>query len=994
MKRRLRRFLALTATAGLALTLGLGLSACGESAYDIAVKNGFKGTEQEWLESLRGRDGTNGVTPHIGKDGYWYFGESKTEFKAVSEGGANGKDGITPHIGKAADGEEEGYWYFGEQKTEYKAVGEDGKSAYDLYVEEFGKDPANEGKQPLALGEWLGSLKGEQGEKGDKGDAGNNGLNGANGANGKSAYELYKAQYAEEHGSEEGAMTEEEWLAYLRGTVWFTGTAAPAQEGISDMLEGDFYLRTYSGFTEFEGYEIYRFEKGGWVKYLDMTHGGTEEGRADYYITDLNSLLEFRESVKNGNNYAGKTVYLMENVDLASEDNWEPIGEFRGTFDGKGHTVSNLKIDRADADNVGFFGSVPDGYVRDLTLRNVQIKGRSGVGALAGSAFTVKEISKVNVCGNICIEGNYKVGGIVGESYGKITECTVTGEAGSSICGVHREANLEGDNVGGIIGYTGELNNLTESITGCEVVGMTVCGTRKVGGVVGYLHHGQGVTGCSFTGGAVECNADEGYVGSEGVAKIAVGGIVGQTHGENAAQKIENNTAENVSVKVPYGFTFETVCANGTKLTSAILGNARGCNTEAGIAHAKLISAEGNTVKNVTYDAKLKDVAYSKYAGGSSLYISSVSVFTVNDLISVKTLQAAEANNVFNHAQAGENHTAVNFVQGEYDLKDVDWTPLSGSRYDYFGNGSVIKNMTMRAGQWRGGFVGSLADCTVKDFTFDGATVCGEQIGVVAGHSDNGTIENVRLAGALSVTYQKTAQNEGWPAIGAILGVVAANATIGANVVIGSDAKITLDFGEAFTTQCEKFNSLFIGYLASAGATLTGAPAEEEGAEIAVRNMPDVDVSGSGPATRPDDGMPLDPGTNLVIEGGTISLKHTAFNYFNSTEGVLSGKITFKNVHFIGEKDTTGTGYVLTLGFDSTATVLFDGCTFENMYCAAYILENNSETGARVTIRNCTFTNTTWGIGMSVPANKDVTVHVLFEGTTNGLDADSYFEKF
>lgn len=37
------------------------LTACqAESAYDLAVKNGFKGTETEWLESLHGSDGQNG----------------------------------------------------------------------------------------------------------------------------------------------------------------------------------------------------------------------------------------------------------------------------------------------------------------------------------------------------------------------------------------------------------------------------------------------------------------------------------------------------------------------------------------------------------------------------------------------------------------------------------------------------------------------------------------------------------------------------------------------------------------------------------------------------------------------------------------------------------------------------------------------------------------------------------------------------------------------
>ena len=801
-------------------------------------------------------------------------------------------------------------------------------------------------------------------------------------------------QYKAAHGSEEGALGEEEWLASLRGTVWFSGTAAPAEEGLSGMMEGDFYLRTYSGFTDFEGYEIYRYEHGGWVKFLDMTQsGGQEEGRADYYITDLNSLIEFRESVKGGNNYAGKTVYLMDNINLSSVENWEPIGEFRGTFDGKGHTVSNLKIDRAEEDNIGFFGSVPDGYVRDLTLSNVDIKGKSAVGALAGGAFTVKEISKVNVCGNIKIEGNYKVGGIVGESYGKVTECTVAGEDGSFIRGVFLANDVEGDNIGGIIGYTGELNNTTESICKCKVSGMTVSGTRKVGGVVGYLHHGQGVAECCFENGVVECTADDNYIQSKGIPMIAVGGIAGQTHHERTAQTIRGNSVKNLTLKVPKGFTFETTCAGDEKLTSAILGNARGCNTEEGIAHAKTITASGNTAEGVTFEAKLNGVVYSKYAGGSSLFISAVTVYSAEDLLNVKELQAAAENNVFNHAQAGENHTAVNFAQGgEFDFNGREWTPLDGFRYDYLGNNAVIKNMTMASAQWRGGFIGSLGDCIVKDFIFENATVLGEQVGVVAGHSDNGTIENVRLKGTISVKYEKTSQNEEWPAVGAFLGVVAASANIGENVIVGSDAQVTIDYGENFKTKCAKFNSLLVGYLASGDASLTGAPAEEDGAEIVVRNMPDIDVTDSGTTVRPDDGMQLSPGTDLVIEGGTIKLSHTAFNYFNSNEGVLSGNITFRNVHFVGNVDETGTGYVLTLGFNSTATVLFEGCTFENMYCAVYI--NANDTGdANVTVKDCTFTNTKWGVGLSDPDNRDKTVHVTFEGANNGLTEENKFEK-
>ncbi len=44
-----------------AVALLLGAVSCkGESAYDIAVRNGFSGTEVEWLESLKGATGSDG----------------------------------------------------------------------------------------------------------------------------------------------------------------------------------------------------------------------------------------------------------------------------------------------------------------------------------------------------------------------------------------------------------------------------------------------------------------------------------------------------------------------------------------------------------------------------------------------------------------------------------------------------------------------------------------------------------------------------------------------------------------------------------------------------------------------------------------------------------------------------------------------------------------------------------------------------------------------
>lgn len=51
----------------------------GQSAYDIAVKNGFKGSEEEWLKSLEG------ITPHIGENGNWYLDDIDTGVLAAPD---------------------------------------------------------------------------------------------------------------------------------------------------------------------------------------------------------------------------------------------------------------------------------------------------------------------------------------------------------------------------------------------------------------------------------------------------------------------------------------------------------------------------------------------------------------------------------------------------------------------------------------------------------------------------------------------------------------------------------------------------------------------------------------------------------------------------------------------------------------------------------------------------------------------------------------------
>ena len=74
-----------------------GSGTAGKSAYEIAVDNGFVGTETEWLESLKGAKGTNGATftPYVSSSGElsWTNNADKENPATVNIKGVKGDRG-------------------------------------------------------------------------------------------------------------------------------------------------------------------------------------------------------------------------------------------------------------------------------------------------------------------------------------------------------------------------------------------------------------------------------------------------------------------------------------------------------------------------------------------------------------------------------------------------------------------------------------------------------------------------------------------------------------------------------------------------------------------------------------------------------------------------------------------------------------------------------------------------------------------------------------
>ena len=195
---------------------------------------------------------------------------------------------------------------------------------------------------------------------------------------------------------------------------------------------------------------------------------GVKEG-ADGYVEDENGnvtistaegLFYFAKKVNAGNNFAGKTVTLANNIDL-NDEKWTPIGIygtqatwFKGTFDGQNHAVTGLKVEESRKNGVGFFSKVYTGTIKNLTVEG-------------------------SVSASNC---NY-VGGIVGHGYATITNCTFKGTVG----------NNNSMQVGGIAGSGGF------TVTNCSVYA-DVTAECMAGGIVGNCQDGGAYTNCYVEG--------------------------------------------------------------------------------------------------------------------------------------------------------------------------------------------------------------------------------------------------------------------------------------------------------------------------------------------------------------------------------------------------------------------------------------------------------------------------------------------------------------
>ncbi|MDG6220719.1 MAG: GLUG motif-containing protein, partial [Candidatus Thermoplasmatota archaeon] len=171
---------------------------------------------------------------------------------------------------------------------------------------------------------------------------------------------------------------------------------------------------------------------------------------------------------------------------------------FNGTFDGRGHTISALTLDR-EASYQALFGKISSwSLVENVRVEDVYVDCQQFRGALVGlnDGGTILNCSSSGIIGY----ASSNAGGLVGRMTGGLLDNC------SSTCAV---SSTNGDNIGGLVGRATSASVINNSwSTG------NVQGRNNIGGFIGQ-HTGDGSTinGCFATGDVTANDRGGGFVG-------------------------------------------------------------------------------------------------------------------------------------------------------------------------------------------------------------------------------------------------------------------------------------------------------------------------------------------------------------------------------------------------------------------------------------------------------------------------------------------------
>ena len=227
-----------------------------------------------------------------------------------------------------------------------------------------------------------------------------------------------------------------------------------------------------------------------------------------FTIHNISEFIQFSNNVNNGKMYTGSTVFLDSDIYFTDElsNKFDIIGDdwsnyFNGAFDGKGHVISNLHIDKS-LQYTGLFGC---SY--GITIKNLVMDSSCSVTNSYGSSSYIHTGAIISCCATN--DGICNIQSVV-----NMASVTFKGTSSSELL------------LGGIVGHGEALTN-TVTISNCANYG-TVSFTGKtgysyIGGIVGSVNYNKEkyIQNCVNYGEVIHNGTSS--------SGIKLGGIVGET---------------------------------------------------------------------------------------------------------------------------------------------------------------------------------------------------------------------------------------------------------------------------------------------------------------------------------------------------------------------------------------------------------------------------------------------------------------------------------
>ena len=385
-------------------------------------------------------------------------------------------------------------------------------------------------------------------------------------------------------------------------------------------------------------------------------------------------LAALAQKINAGEDYSDYTIKLTGNIDLNGIE-WTPIGTasnpFKGTFDGDGYAIRNLKITNGDS-FAAFFGTTDGAKIENLTVSG-EVSG-TDVAGLIGKA---KNTTVTNCVSNVDVTATAgKAAGIAATFGGTLTNSENHGEI----------ITMADQPVGGLVAWCN-----TSTIENCHNYGsVTVKGSAdgsQAGGLAGNLCAGTTVKNSSNNGNVTSGNYAGGVAGRangdltviEGVTNnatitgnYAAGLVADAKKGVAAKDSTINGTINGTSAA---GGVFAWVQGSGANE----IGN---CTVNASVS-ATAANCSGNIVGILggTVTLRLNGTSATNDVGCFDATTLTIIGRTPNNIdFTAITGSANESINGFVHKNAGQTKTIT--------VKTSD--DAAGSTYSYAGAPSYV----------------------------------------------------------------------------------------------------------------------------------------------------------------------------------------------------------------------------------------------------------------------------------------------------------------